>query len=131
MARCLTACVPSLRSGGLAAVDEATLLLLPLLMLGCQVLRPVRAIAAMYRVPSRPPPTRHSHYVPGVLQPLKVRPRPCLLGTPTVVNRYRTRLALLPESAWEWEFLTPQHLLYSCARLLGSTLEQERCIEVP
>ncbi|CAI5490910.1 unnamed protein product [Closterium sp. Naga37s-1] len=37
-----------------------------------EVLRPVRAIAAMYRVPSRPPPTRHSHYVPGVLQPLKV-----------------------------------------------------------
>ena len=37
-----------------------------------QALRPVRAIAAMYRVPTRPMPTRHSHYVAGILLPLKV-----------------------------------------------------------
>ena len=44
-------------------------------------LKAVRAIQTTYRMVSRPMPTRHSHYVPGVLTPLRCGPgRHCPLS---------------------------------------------------
>eukprot|EP00899_Mesostigma_viride_P006947 jgi/Mesvir1/16253/Mv08501-RA.2 len=39
-----------------------------------EVLKQLRGITATYRMTNKPLPTRHSHFVPGVLQPLKVGP---------------------------------------------------------
>jgi hypothetical protein len=36
-----------------------------------EVLRQLRGITATYRMTNKPLPTRHSHFVPGVLAPLK------------------------------------------------------------
>jgi len=71
-----------------------------LVLLVCQVLRPVRAIAAMYRVPSRPPPTRHSHYVPGILQPLKVRRPPIPWRRRAAPNTYPALYFSLQNTSW-------------------------------
>jgi hypothetical protein len=36
-----------------------------------EVLRQLRGITATYRMTNKPMPTRHSHFVPGVLAPLR------------------------------------------------------------
>ena len=77
---------PATRTDALAALDEAASALeaAGALLAGsvadslvercCEVLKQLRGITATYRMTNKPPPTRHSHFVPGILGPLKARP---------------------------------------------------------
>jgi hypothetical protein len=65
-------CVVGGRGGLQRTLGEAEAMMTSAVAEKCvEVLRQLKGITATYRMTNKPLPTRHSHFVPGVLAPLK------------------------------------------------------------